>query len=76
VSPKLPVVTSRQLAAVAQRLGFELRRQRGSHAVYVRASDNARVVIPMHSGVSLKPKTLRGIIEDLKLSVEEFQKLL
>jgi predicted RNA binding protein YcfA (HicA-like mRNA interferase family) len=73
VSPKLPAVTSKELARVAQRLGFELRRQRGSHAIYVRLADHRRVVIPMHSGRDLKPKTLRGIIEDLGVTVEEFQ---
>jgi len=34
-----------------------------------------RVVIPMHKG-DLKRKTLRGIIQDLKISVEEFANLL
>jgi len=61
---------------MAQRLGFEFRRQTGSHAIYVRPADHARVVIPMHSGVIIKRKTLRGIIEDLKLSVEEFSRML
>jgi predicted RNA binding protein YcfA (HicA-like mRNA interferase family) len=75
VTPKLPAVTAKELARVAERLGFTLRRQRGSHAIYVRSSDEARVVIPMHSG-DLKRKTLRGIIQDLKISVEEFQSLL
>jgi predicted RNA binding protein YcfA (HicA-like mRNA interferase family) len=51
------------------------RRQSGSHAIYVRASDQARVVIPIHKG-ELKRKTLRGIIQDLKVSVEEFASLL
>jgi hypothetical protein len=32
-------------------------------------------VIPMHGG-DLKPKTLRAIIQDLKISVEEFRTLL
>jgi predicted RNA binding protein YcfA (HicA-like mRNA interferase family) len=41
----------------------------------VRQSDQARVVIPMHKG-ELKRKTLRGIIQDLKITVEEFAKLL
>jgi len=39
LSPNLPVVAGKEAARVAQRLGFELRRQRGSHAVYVRPSD-------------------------------------
>lgn len=76
MSPKLPVVTGKDVARVAQHLGFELRRQRGSHAVYVHQSDKARVVIPMHARADLKPKTLRGIIADLKTTVEEFIKLL
>jgi predicted RNA binding protein YcfA (HicA-like mRNA interferase family) len=64
------------LARVAQRLGFEFRRQKGSHAIYVRGTDKTRVVIPMHSGVTLKPKTLRAIILDLKLTVAEFRELI
>jgi predicted RNA binding protein YcfA (HicA-like mRNA interferase family) len=38
---------------------------------YLRQSDQARVVIPMHRG-EVKRKTLRAIIQDLKISVEEF----
>ena len=75
MTPKLPAVTARELVRVAERLGFVLRRQSGSHAIYVRARDQARVVIPMHGG-DLKHKTLRGIIQDLRLSVEEFRELL
>jgi predicted RNA binding protein YcfA (HicA-like mRNA interferase family) len=76
VSPRLPAVTGKDLARVAQRLGFEFRRQTGSHAIYVRTSDKARVVIPMHSGVTLKPKTLRAIVQDLELTLEEFRELI
>jgi predicted RNA binding protein YcfA (HicA-like mRNA interferase family) len=75
VSQKLPAVTAKDAARVAQKLGFAFRRQKGSHAIYVRLQDKARVVIPMHTG-NLKPKTLRGIIQDLKVSVEEFRNLL
>jgi len=76
VSAKLPVVTAKEVARIAQRLGFELRRQKGSHAIYIRATDGFRVVIPMHSGADLKRKTLLGIVGDLGISVEEFAKLL
>ena len=75
MSPKLPAITAKDLVRVAQRVGFTFRRQRGSHAIYVRDSDKARIVIPMHSGKNLKPKTLRGIMADMKLSAEEFQNL-
>lgn len=72
---KLPVVQAREVVQVAERLGIVFDRQKGSHAVYVRASDQRRVVIPMHKGKDLKPGTLRGIIEDMGISVEEFGKL-
>ena len=75
MTPKLPAATAKDLVRVAERLGFAFRRQRGSHAIYVRASDQARVVIPMHRG-ELKRKTLRAIVQDLKVSIEEFGKLL
>lgn len=75
MSGELPAVTAKQAARIAERLGFVLRRQHGSHAICVRASDKARVVIPMHSG-DLKRKTLRGIIEDLRIGVEEFRQML
>jgi predicted RNA binding protein YcfA (HicA-like mRNA interferase family) len=75
LTAELPVVTAKQVARLAERLGFVLRRQRGSHAIHVRASDRARVVIPMYFG-DLKRKTLRGIIADLKISIEEFRRML
>jgi len=76
VSPKLPAVSGKDTARVAEHLGFELRRQRGSHAIYVRRTDKARVVIPMHGKAALKPKTLRGIIQDMQISVEQFHDLI
>lgn len=75
MTPKQPTATAKDLVRVAERLGFAFRRQNGSHAIYVRPGDHARVVIPMHKG-ELKRKTLRSIIEDLKISVEEFSDLL
>ena len=69
---RLPTVGAREVVAVVLRLGFEFDRQRGSHAVYIRRSDRRRIVIPIHKGRDLKPGTLRGIIDDLGLTVEQF----
>jgi len=73
---KMPVVRAREVVAVAKALGFVLDRQRGSHAVYYRAADKTRVVIPMHGGADLKPGTLRAIIADLGVTPEHFVELL
>ena len=59
---KLPSIRAREVVRVAESIGFVLDRRRGSHAVYLRASDRRRVVIPMHGTKDLKPGTLRGII--------------
>lgn len=69
---KLPAVAARDLIRVAEQVGFVFDRQKGSHAVYVRASDGGRLVVPIHKGRDLKPGTLRGLISDMGITVEEF----
>jgi predicted RNA binding protein YcfA (HicA-like mRNA interferase family) len=76
VSPKLPQIKAKELIRVASKLGFEFDRQSGSHAIYYRKPDKRRIVVPIHPGKDLKPKTLFGIIKDMGLEVEEFRKLL
>jgi predicted RNA binding protein YcfA (HicA-like mRNA interferase family) len=70
--PKVPSIRAREVVRVAESVGFVLDRQKGSHAVYYRASDKRRIVIPMHGTKDLKPGTLRAIIHDMGLSIEEF----
>jgi len=72
---RLPAVRPTELARVARRLGFVFDRQKGSHAVYYRATDRRRVVIPMHSR-DLKPGTLHGLLDDLGISTEQLADLL
>jgi predicted RNA binding protein YcfA (HicA-like mRNA interferase family) len=76
VSPRLPVVEAQDLARIARKLGFELDRQKGSHAVFRRNEDRSRVVIPMHSGRVIRPKTLAGILEDMGITVDQLRELL
>jgi len=76
LSPKLPVVTAREVLRAAVEVGFVFDRQKGSHAVYYRERDRARIVVPVHAGKTIKLKTLAGILEDMGLSLEEFRDLL
>lgn len=75
MSPKLPVVTAGEVIRVATKVGFVFDRQKGSHAVYYRERDRARIVVPVHAGKTIKPKTLAGILEDMGLTAEEFRNL-
>ena len=76
MSAKPPVVEGKDLARIARKLGFVLDRQKGSHAVFFRESDRARVVIPMHAGKAIRRKTLAGILEDLGITPEQLRELL
>ena len=73
--PRLPQATPEDVARVARRAGFLQDRQRGSHAVWVHPTNGRRIVIPMHCG-DLKRGTLRGIVADMGLTVDEFIRLL
>jgi predicted RNA binding protein YcfA (HicA-like mRNA interferase family) len=70
--PKPPSIRAREVVRIAQSIGFVFDRQRGSHAVYYRASDGCRVVIPMHGSKDLKPGTLRAIINDMGVTIDDF----
>ena len=76
MSPKLPSVNSRQLIRALRRAGFQERRQRGSHLHLHRDSDGRRVTVPVHQGRSIPTGTLRAILRDADVSVQEFLDLL
>ena len=67
--PKLPRVSGVEAVRALGRLGFELARQRGSHAV-LRHPDGRGCVIPLHS--ELKTGTLSGALRQAGVSTEDF----
>jgi predicted RNA binding protein YcfA (HicA-like mRNA interferase family) len=71
---KLPVVSGAQCVKALGKTGFEVYRQRGSHIVMVRKSPPAQTTIPDHK--ELDRGTLRAIIRQTGLTVEEFVALL
>ena len=75
MTARLRACTPVELQRVLRKLGFELDRQRGSHRVFVRATDDCTIVLPWHSG-DLKRGTLRAILRGLGLTIDEFLALL
>ncbi len=66
---KLPRdVTGAQATRALQRLGFVVQRQTGSHLILRR--DARTVVVPQHKPI--KPGTLKGVIEQAGLTLQEF----
>ncbi len=76
MSPRLPPVTCQQLIRALKRAGFVERRQRGSHLHMRRESDGRRVTVPVHKGRIVPTGTLRAILRDADISVDEFRELL
>jgi predicted RNA binding protein YcfA (HicA-like mRNA interferase family) len=70
----LPVISGRECIRALEKAGFALARQRGSHISMVRDNPFAQVVVPDHH--ELDRGTLRAIIRQAGLSLEEFQKYL
>jgi len=75
MSPRLPVINSRELIAVLEKAGFEIKRQTGSHVILYKVSLRRPVSVPQHSG-DLPSGTVRVIIREAGLTVEEFLNLL
>jgi len=66
---KLPRdVNGTEAARALQRLGFVIQRQTGSHLIL--RHEGRTVVVPQHK--PLKPGTLKGVIEQAGVSLEEF----
>jgi predicted RNA binding protein YcfA (HicA-like mRNA interferase family) len=55
-----------------RRAGFETLRQTGSHLIM--RKESRTVVVPQHKPI--KPGTLKGLIEQAGMTVEEFTELL
>mgnify|MGYP003869428215 CR=1 FL=1 len=69
--PGIPVLKPREVAAVLERLGFKVVRQRGSHVQY-RHVDGRGTTIPFHSGRDISPPLLRQIAKDIGLNLQDF----
>lgn len=71
---RLPRISGRECVKVLSKAGFYLKRQEGSHIVLRRDDPFGQLVIPDHK--ELDRGTLRAIIRQSGLSVDEFTKLL
>ncbi|MFB8792270.1 MAG: type II toxin-antitoxin system HicA family toxin [Potamolinea sp.] len=71
---RLPQVSGRECVKALEKVGFSLVRQRGSHMILCRDEPFNLVVVPDHQ--ELAKGTLRAIIRDADLSVDEFLELL
>lgn len=76
MSERLPAIKARDLVRVLEKAGFQLAHQKGSHATYKNPANQKRTTIPIHPGKDLKRGLVRGILNDLGWTQEEFLKRL
>jgi predicted RNA binding protein YcfA (HicA-like mRNA interferase family) len=70
--PKLKRTSGKDTIRRLEKLGFKRIRQRGSHVVLKKQTTEGEIgcVVPLHKELAVG--TLRGILRQAKLSVEEF----
>ena len=71
---RLPRISGRACVKALGKVGFYLKRQHGSHLILRRDNPFAQVVVPNHK--ELDRGTLRSIIRQAGLGVDEFVRLL
>ena len=74
--PELRKISGRQALHTLERLGFRRVRQRGSHVVLTKHTPQGKVgcAVPMHR--ELKIGTIKGILRQAGLTVDEFTRAL
>lgn len=71
---KLRPAKPAEVMRVLEKKGFCLIRQSGSHAIY-RHPDSRWTTVPIHSGKDVAKGTLRKILKDVGITVEEFERM-
>lgn len=73
--PPVPAVRGDLVVRALERAGFKIARVAGSHHV-MRHPDGRGTTVPVHPGRDVAKGTLRGILGDVGLSVDELHQLL
>ena len=72
---KLPLITVKSFELLLIELGFEIKRQKGSHVFY-RHNDGRYTTLPHHGNQVLSRPLIRQILREIDLSPEEYIKMI
>jgi len=73
--PPIPSLRGEQIVRALERAGFKVARTRGSHHI-MRHPDGRGTTVPVHPGHDVAKGTLRGILADVGMTIEDLQQLL
>ena len=69
---KFPTIKGKELVDFLAKQGCEIKRIKGSHYVLKSAFNNKMIVIPVHSSEELDRGTLRSIIRQAGIDIDDF----
>ena len=69
---RLGSYTGAQVVRAFQRAGWKITRQRSSHVILEKEGYEATLSVPVHKGKNVKRGTLRDLIKDAKMNVDDF----
>ena len=72
---KLPIISPAKLEKLLFSIGFEKKRQKGSHAFYMHP-DGRTTTISHHKGREIPRPMVRVILQEIDLNPNDFNKLL
>jgi predicted RNA binding protein YcfA (HicA-like mRNA interferase family) len=70
---KLSIISDKDMVSLLLKVGFIQIRQTGSHK-FLYHNDGRATVVPAH-GKDLKRGLIKGILKDIKMSNEEYEKI-
>ncbi len=73
--PPVPSVRGERVVRALEGVGFKIARVAGSHHI-MRHPDGRGTTVPVHPGRDVAKGTLRGILSDVGMTVDELRRLL
>jgi len=73
--PPIPSISGERVVRALERAGFKVARVAGSHHI-MRHPDGRGTTVPVHPGRDLAKGTLRNILSDVGISVEDLSRVL
>jgi predicted RNA binding protein YcfA (HicA-like mRNA interferase family) len=73
--PQVPSLSGERIVRALEKAGFKVARIAGSHHI-MRHPDGRGTTVPVHPGRDVAKGTLRGILGDVGMTVEDLRRLL
>ncbi len=73
--PRVPAVSGARVVKALEKVGVQVVRVKGSHHV-MRNPDGRWTTVPVHQGRDIAKGTLRNVLADAGLTVEELRRLI